>query len=715
MITYTVESDGILTLCWDMADRSMNVINDSSVAAFCECVDRLIEDPAVKGVVLTSAKDDFLAGGDLDVIYAASYGEPQSFYDSTNRFRVALRRLETCGKPVVAALNGTAMGGGLEIALACHYRIAAENPRSRFGLPEVKLGLLPGGGGTQRLPRLIGLQAALELMTTGRSLSAESALTKGIIDRLVPAAILLETAKEWLRETGKAEQPWDRKGYKIPGGGPVTPRNMMVMGGSVAMARSKVHETMPALGHILSCVYEGLIVDIDTGLEIEAQYFVHLVTGGKKIARNLIRTGFLNVGRANKLARRPEGYPINSFKKVGVIGAGMMGAGVAYRAAMAGIDIALLDLDLATAEKGKAYSRRILDKSVSRGKVSEHDAQNILSRIHPSDSYNDLADVDLVIEAVFEDRSIKKAVIEQAETVIPENAIIASNTSRLPITKLSEYSVHPGRFIGMHYFSPVERMPLVEVILGEKTSEATLSKAMDFVRVTQMTPIIVNDSSGFYTSRVFGKYNLEALAMLEEGVAPAIIEQAARMSGMPMPPLALLDEVSIELVCHAISQERKLLGEKYEISPGEEVAFWMVEQGRFGRKSGKGFYDYDPDNGKRLLLWPGLASKFVSADVQPLTDELIDRFLIVQAFEAVRCIEEGVITDYPDTDVGALLGWGFAPWTGGPLSYLDMLGADVAVRRGVELSEAVPDGARFSPPKLLTDMSDESKSFYEAP
>ena len=715
MIDYDVDADGIATLTWDLPGRSTNVLNSDSIEAFGVAVQRLADDGSAKGAIIASAKPEFIVGGDLEMLYAATYGSAADFYQVVRRVQLILRQLETLGKPVVAAIGGSALGGGLEIALACHHRIASDNSAARFGFPEVTLGLLPGGGGTQRLPRLIGVAASLKLLTTGRLLDVAEAKKQGIVDAIAPVAALLPHARAWLREHNEAMQPWDRKDFMMPGGATTSLANMTTMGIATAGAHARAHENSPAPRAVMASVFEGTIVGIDAGFDIEAKYMTRLVTGPDRVARNMIRTGFLNLGRANKLARRPAGIGKANFAKVGVVGAGMMGAGIAWRAALAGLSVVLVDATQDAADRGKGYSQTLASKAISAGRKSSAEADAILQRIQATTDYATLADVDLVIEAVFEDRAVKQAVIEKVEDVIRSDVIVASNTSTLPITSLAAYSERPANFIGLHYFSPVDRMPLVEVILGSETSPETLAHALDFVAATKMTPIVVNDARGFYTSRVFRTYILEALAMIEEGVPPATIEHAGRATGMPMPPLALLDDVSVELMMAILKQERTDLGDKYRPFAGEAVGEFLVSQGRLGRKAGLGCYDYDVPSGERKLLWPGIADRFgVTTQVLDLED-LKSRLLLRQAFEAVRCVEEGVITDHADADVGAFLGWGFAPWTGGPLSYLDTLGAQASVQKGQALAEALAGGERFEPPALIKHMAREKIAFHQAP
>ncbi len=520
-------------------------------------------------------------------------------FERTTALHRALRTLETCGKPVAMALPGMTLGGGLEIALAGHYRVAADNPKARFGLPEVTLGLLPGGGGTQRLPRLIGIQNALPLLTEGKKLKAADALKAGILHAVVPAGSEVEAARTWLlAQTAPVQQPWDVKGYKIPGGGVNSPAVQQMFMAANAMLRAKTFGNYPAPANILSCVYEGLITDLDTGLKTEARYFTNTVLSPE--AKNMIRTLFFSMGEANKLAARPADVPRQKYTKVGILGAGMMGAGIAYQTAKAGITAVLLDTTQEAAERGKDYSKKLLDKQIQRGQITQEKADALLARIVPSTDYAKFDGAEMVIEAVFEDRAIKADVTRKSEAVITPNAIFASNTSTLPITGLAEASARPANFIGLHFFSPVDKMPLVEVIMGKQTSQETLARSLDYIQAVGMTPIVVNDSRGFYTSRCFSTYVMEGLAMLGEGVKPALIESAGLQAGMPVGPLALTDEVSAELIVKIDKQTQVDLADAYREPDGMTVAKKIVELGRIGKKAGKGFYDY-PEGGKKSL------------------------------------------------------------------------------------------------------------------
>ncbi len=711
MIDYSVDADGIAVIAWNMADRPMNVLNDESVAAFAKQVAAAIADAAVKGVIITSKKRDFLAGADLTRLGEAS--DAATLMAFTGRFNATLRGMEKSGTPFCAAINGTALGGGYEIALACHHRIAADLPEIEIGLPEVTIGLLPGGGGTQRLPRLIGIRNALPLLLEGRKLDPQKALAAGLVNQVVPAARLLEEAKAWLLAEGpkNAVQPWDKKGYQIPDG-PVLGRkgNETFVAGN-ALLRAKTYGNYPAPRNIASCVFEGLIVDIDNGLKIESRYFVNCALSPE--ARNMIRSLFFSIGEARKLHARPKDVPSQQYRKVGVLGAGMMGAGIAYVSALAGIDVVLIDTTAELAEKGKAHSRGLLDKRVQQRRMSEGERDAILARITPSADFAALGGCDMAIEAVFEDRRIKADVTQKAEAVLGPRTIFASNTSTLPITGLAEASARPESFIGLHFFSPVDRMPLVEIIRGRRTSDDCLARAMDYVKQIRKTPIVVNDSRGFYTSRVFGTYVNEGLLMLAEGVNPALIDNAGRMSGMPVGPLALADEVSIDLM-HKVRKQTKLdLGKEYKGNPQAEALIeLMVEKlGRLGKKVGKGFYDY-PSDGSGKHLWPGLAQHVPLAATQPTPEEVKQRLLYIQSVETARCLEEKVVLDPRDADVGAILGWGFPPFLGGTVSQIHTVGVELFVAQCDRLAQR--HGERFAPPRLLREMGAARQAFYAA-
>lgn len=709
MIDYSVDSTGIASIVWNMAERPMNVMNGESLAAFSEAVYKAIADKAVKGVIITSAKGDFVAGADLVNLLKESTDAAKALQNSF-KLQKLFRDIEKAGKPFVAAINGTALGGGYEICLACHRRIAADNPKTLIGLPEATIGLLPGAGGTQRLPRMIGVSKALPMILEGKKVDPKTALGLGMVDEVVPPADLLIRAKDWLLGDGQNShvKPWDQKGFRVPEAAN-TPKGAQVFTAGNAMLRAKTMGNYPNAQYIMSCVYEGMLVDIDTGLKIESRYFVACTQS--KEARNMIRSLFFSIGEANKLANRPKNVPVQAYSKIGILGAGMMGAGIAYAASSAGLQVVLLDSSQEAAEKGKSYSAGLLDKRVRSKRMSEADKENQLGLIKATTSYDDLKGCELVIEAVFEDRAIKADVTRKAEAQLAPTAIFASNTSTLPITGLAEASARPANFIGLHFFSPVDKMPLVEIIRGKQTSDETLARAMDFVKKIRKTPIVVNDSRGFYTSRVFATYVTEGLTMLAEGVAPALIENAGKAAGMPVGPLALADEVSLELMHRVRSQTKKDLGDAFRSDGSEPVLQLMVEKlGRIGKKAGKGFYDYPADGKKRL--WPGLAEHFPAKDEQPALADVIKRLIYIQSVETARCLEEKVVLDVRDADVGSIMGWGFPAFRGGTVSNIDTVGVKPFVAECDMLAQKF--GPRFTPPRLLRDMAEQGRSFYAA-
>ncbi len=707
MIDYDVDGDGIATLAWNMADRPMNVLNDQSVPAFQALIERALENDGVKGIIITSKKADFVAGADLTRVQGQR--DPAVHFEAGRAFQSVIRTYETGGKPVVAAINGHALGGGFEICLGCHRRIAADDPKILIGLVEVSIGLLPGGGGTQRLPRLIGARQALPLMLEGKRLGPKDALAAGLVDAVVPREKLLDAAKAWILEDGNATQPWDEKRFKVPGGAPQTPQGFETFIGGNAMLHARSFGNYPAAQAIMSCVYEGLGVPLDIGLKLEARHFAGLASGDA--AQNMIRSLFFSMGEANKLARRPKDVAPSELNKIGVLGAGLMGAGVAHVSALAGLEVVLLDTGQDLADKGKAHSAELLEKRVQRKRMSAEARDAALGRITPTTDFGELDGCDLVIEAVFENRDIKAEVTKKSEAVIAENAVFASNTSTLPITGLAEASARPGNFIGIHFFSPVDRMQLVEIIVGKETSDAALALAMDYVKRIKKTPIVVNDSRGFYTSRVFATYVREGLALLAEGVTPALIENAGKMAGMPLGPLALADEVSIGLMHHVLLQTRTDLGEDYRPSTADDVICHMVEDlDRAGKKGGKGFYDYGEGGSKRL--WPGLTEEYALAAEQPDVEAVKRRMLYVQGIETARCLEENVVTTPADADVGSILGWGFPPFLGGPLSMIQTVGLEKFVAQCDELAQI--HGERFAPPEILRHKAAAGEAFYAA-
>lgn len=704
-VSLEVGSDGILVATMNLPGRPMNVVGDELMAGIAAAVDRL-SDPAVKGMILASGKADFCAGGDIDRM--AKWTQPEEPFEASMAMKKVLRRLELQGKPVVAAIGGHALGGGLEIALACHARIALADPRLKLGQPEVKIGLLPGGGGTVRLPRLVGIQAALQICGEGNDIAVTKAREMGLLaDTAADRDELMAKARAWIAANPKARQPWDQPQFKFPGGDSRSPAlvPMWAIAPSIASARSQGN--YPALQHIMSSIFEGGLVDFETAQVVESRYFAACVTS--QVSKNMIGTLWFQLNAIKKGASRPQGVPASKVRRLGILGAGMMGGGIAYVSAKAGIEVVLLDTTQEAADKGKAYSQGLLDKAVKKGRSTPDKRDALLARIRPTTQYEDLAACDLVIEAVFEDRAVKADVTRKAEAVLGAGAVFASNTSTLPITGLARASARPGSFIGLHFFSPVDKMPLVEIIVGQATSDETLARGFDYVLQIGKTPIVVNDSRGFYTSRVFSTYVMEGIAMLKEGVHPRSIEAAGLQAGMPMPPLALQDEVSLSLALHVAEQTRKDLaaeGRPYTEHPGMSVIRQLCEIGRVGKKAGRGFYDHG-DEGRQL--WPGLTTLYPVDAQQPAQRELIDRMMFAQANEAARCHEEGVLRSVADANVGSIFGWGFAPFHGGALQFIDAMGAAAFVARARELAAAY--GPRFEPAAVVVQMAAQGGRF----
>ncbi len=716
-----IDADGIALVTWNMPGRSMNVIDAAVMEELSAIVERVATDAAVKGAVLTSGKDTFCGGADLAMLetlsrtfaeLTKSEGELAAntrLFEESRKLSQIARRMETCGKPWVAAINGTAMGGGFELTLACHHRIASENDKTRLGLPEIKVGLFPGGGGTQRIARMLPPADALQFLLKGDQLRLNRAKAMKLIDAVVPAGDLVKAAKDWIKTGGKATAPWDVDGFKLPGGAVYSKAGMMVFPPANALYRRETYDNYPAARAVLQVVYEGLQLPMDQALRVESRYFAQILRSPEAAA--MIRSLFVSMQELNKGARRPAAVPPKAIKKIGVLGAGFMGAGIAYVSALAGIDVVLIDRDQQTADKGKAHSHKLMTDQVNRGRATTADRDALLARIVPTPDYAALKDCDLIIEAVFEDRKVKEEAIAKAQDAIGKEAIFGSNTSTLPITSLAAAFKDRARFIGIHFFSPVERMMLVEIIRGKKTGDAALAAALDYVRAIRKTPIVVNDSRGFYTSRVVGTYIREGHLMLAEGVPAAMIENVGRMAGMPVGPLALNDEVAVDLAWKILKATEADLGPQAIDARQKALLEELVEKrGRYGRKNGKGFYDY-PQNGPKRL-WPGLAD-LQSTKLDPDTidvDELKQRLLAIQALESARCIEDGVVTDVREADVGSILGFGFAPFTGGTISYIDGMGAKAFVDLCGRLAKLY--GNRFRPPKLLRDMAKQGETFY---
>jgi 3-hydroxyacyl-CoA dehydrogenase/enoyl-CoA hydratase/3-hydroxybutyryl-CoA epimerase len=714
-------ADGVALLTWDMPDRSMNVITEEVIDELGQAVEAVASDAAIKGCVITSGKSGFSGGADLSMLQrsAATYAKARQeqgeeaatkmFFEGARRLSLLYRRLETCGKPFAIAINGVCLGGAFELALACHYRVLADNDKTKVGLPEIKVGLFPGGGGTQRVARLIPTGDALQFLFKGEQIKAKVAKAAGLAHELAPESEIVDRARAWILGGGKAVAPWDQKEFKNPSGKVFSPGGMMIWPPANAIYRRETMDNYPAAKAILHSVYEGLQLPMDQALTVEARWFAHILRS--KEAAAMIRTLFLSKGELEKGARRPKNIPPTRLKKIGILGAGFMGAGVAYVSAVNGLEVVLIDRDQESADKGKAHCDQLIAGQVSRGRATAADKEALLARIEATSDYGRLKGCDLIVEAVFEDRAVKAEATKRAQEVVGPDVVFASNTSTLPITSLAQTSLRPDNFIGIHFFSPVEKMLLVEIILGKETCDLALATALDFVRIVKKTPIVVNDTRGFFANRCVLNYVREGHIMLLEGVPPAMIENTARMAGMPVGPLSLNDEIALDLAWKILLAAKKDLGDGAADPAQERVLGFMVEQhGRFGRKNGKGFYDY-PASGKKTL-WPGLA-ELAERKLDPDTldvDELKRRFLVVQAVEAARTMAEHVVTDPREADVGSILGFGFAPFTGGAISYIDGMGLSAFV----ELCDALTAkyGPRFAPPQLLREMAAKGETFY---
>ncbi len=717
---YDLDADGVATITWDLPGKSMNVLNEEGIAELDACVDRALSDAAVKGIVITSAKADFAGGMDLNVIVrmkeAAGADPARGLFDGLMAMHAVLRKIERAGmdpktlkggKPVAWASPGLSAGIGTEIGLVCHRRFMAEG-RGRVGLPEILVGIFPGMGGTTRLVRMMGVMAAAPLLLEGKMLAPKAAKAAGLIDEVVAPGDLLAAAKAWVLAAGDADivKPWDAKGFKMPGGAPYHPAGFMTYVGASAMVHGKTQGVYPAAKAMLSAIYEGALVPFDAALRIEARWFTSVLMNPSSSA--MIRSLFINKQALEKGAVRPAA-PDQSVKRLGVIGAGMMGAGIAYVAANAGIEVVLIDRDQPAADKGRAHAEGILEEGVKKKRMAPEKAAEVLARIAATPDYAALAGCDLVVEAVFEDVGVKAETTRKAEAALGAEAVFATNTSTLPISELAAASRDAAEFIGIHFFSPVHKMMLVEIIRGRGTGDRAVAKALDFVRQIKKTPIVVNDARFFYANRCIIPYINEGVRMVAEGIEPALIENAARQLGFPLGPLQLVDETSIDLGVKIAKATKAALGEAYPDSPSDDVLFKLAEAGRLGRKTGAGFYAYD-EKGKRQAIWPELRSHWPVRSEQPGLTEVQHRLAMIQTLEAVRALEEGVLMDIREGDVGAILGWGFMPWSGGPFSWLDILGAG----RALEICEGLDaeHGARFAPPALLREMAARGETFY---
>ena len=713
------DSDGIVLATFDMPGRSMNVLNEGSMGEIAKLIEMLKSDDSVKGMVVTSGKKAFCAGADLEemggmigTVKAKMKADPEAakkeLFEGAVKLNMMFRELETCGKPVAAALNGLALGGGFEFVLACTGRFAASDIKSvKVGLPEALIGLLPGGGGTQRLPRLTGLMAASAVLLQGKQLKALEAKGMGIFHDVVPEADLIATAKKWCLDNPKAKQPWDMDRFKFPGGAPYTAQGYQMFAGANAMLSKESYGNYPAMRNILACVYEGSQLPMDAALRVESRYFCNLLLD--PVSANMIRSLFLSKQALEKGEARPQGQTKGEVHKVGVIGAGFMGAGVAYVSARAGLDVVLIDRDQEGADKGKQHTIDLLAKSVKRKKISQEKADATAGKITATTDYSLLKDVDLIVEAVFENSDLKAKITKMAEEQIGDTAVFGSNTSSIPITDLAKASARPDNFIGIHFFSPVHKMMLVEIIKGEKTSDYAISRAIDFVTKIRKVPIVVEDTRGFYANRCVMRYIQEGYNMLSEGVKPALIENAAKMAGMPVGPLSLQDEVAIDLAYKVMTQTKNDLGSQYVEGKGDTIITKMNELERFGRKNSKGFYVYE---GREKHLWPELGQFALNGlqDPQPAASEVQDRLMYAQAIEAARTMAEGIVHDPREADLGSIFGWGFAPYTGGAVSFIDTIGAKSFVARADELLESY--GPQFEVPKLLREMAKSGETFY---
>ncbi len=718
--TLDTDADGIATLTWDMKDRSMNVITAEVMDELDKVIDHVATTETIKGCVITSGKDSFSGGADLTMLRASgaeyakllkSKGEEAAnifLLENSARLTKIYRRMETCGKPFAAAVHGTCLGGAFELALSCQFRVLSDSDKTRVGLPEIKVGLFPGAGGTQRVARLMPTGDALQMLFKGEQIRAAAAKAMNLAHAVAPREEIVQMAKDMLKANPAAKAPWDTEGYKTPSGKVYSPAGANIWPPASAIARRETFDNYPAVRAILSSVYEGLQLPMDLALRVESRYFAKILRSTE--AAMMIRSLFLSKGELEKGARRPASIPAQSIKKIGVVGAGFMGAGITYVSAQAGIEVVLLDRDMEAAEKGKAYSHKLMTDQIMKGRAKTADRDALLARITPTADYAALKDVDLIVEAVFESQDVKKAVTEQTEAVIGKGVIFASNTSTIPITQLAKNSKRPEQFIGIHFFSPVEKMLLVEVIMGKKTGDKALATALDFVRAIKKTPIVVNDSRGFFANRCVLNYIMEGHLMLAEGVPPAMIENAGRMAGMPVGPLSLNDEIALDLGWKILLATEKDLGPK-AINPVQKqvIEYMVVKQERLGRKNGKGFYDYE---GKTKKLWPGLEKlQPVKLDADTLDiEELKHRLLVTQALEAARTVEDGVIVDPREADVGSILGFGFAPYSGGTLSYIDGMGTRAFVAICTRLAKK--HGPRFKPNKLLLEMAAGGETFY---
>ena len=720
--SYEIGSDNIAVIKWDVPNKKFNVLTIEGIDEIEKILDELFENNGLKGVIITSNKDNFSAGMDLNVLahLQDQSKNKEEIFQFVMRAHKFLRKIELGGTdnntkkkaiPFVWACNGLSAGIATEIGLACHHRIAADIKNTKIGLPEILVGLFPGAGGATRVSRMLGLMASAPILMEGRMFSAKKAKTIGLINEVSSPLDLIEDAKKWILNATKEDitKPWDKKGFKMPGGAPYHPNGFMTFVGASAMISSKTKNLYPAAKYLLSAIYEGALTNFDNALRIEARWFTKILS--EKSTKNMIRTLFINKTALEKGLKRPSlDSKKTIFKKIGVVGAGMMGTGIAYTAALNGMNVTLIDKDIEVAKKGINDIDQILLLGLRRGKITEEQKKEVLDRITPSNSYEDLKAVNLVIEAVFEDIEIKEKVLNQIQNNIGQDTIIASNTSTLPISELAKSVNNQEKFIGIHFFSPVHKMNLVEIIKGNNTSQKSIAKAFDFVRVIKKTPIIVNDARGFYANRCIIPYINEGLLMVKEGILPQLIENAALQLGMPLGPLQLIDEVSIDLAMNISEQTRKAIGTNKLMDEIASVLSIMYNAKRFGKKTNSGFYNYD-EKGKRNGFWEGIGNNFEILSVQPDIDTIKDRLALIQCLEATRALESKVLLDIREGDVGAILGWGCIPWAGGPFGWMDLKGASWVYKKCDEFS--VKFGDRFSAGSLIKKLASENLSFYE--
>ena len=707
LFEFEVGTDGIGILSINQVNNPTNLFSTEFITAYIELANQVVADKEIKGMILTSGRSMFMPGADLRELQTMG-DDPQKTFDGTMQMHQALRALETAGKPFVAAINGTAMGGGLELCLTCHHRIVLNSVKIKLGFPEAKVGLLPAGGGNSKVPYLSGIQTSLIYLLQGKEVRPAQALKDGLIDDLAESQEeLIQKAKDWILANPNPVQPWDNKKHRVPGGDVWSANGVQTLVGAAGNLSKMAHGNYPAQNYIIKVIHDGLPITIDRALEIEARYFIKLLAS--KEAKNMIRTGFMELQKAKKGIARPKTEPAYEIKKLGILGAGMMGAGIAYVSAKAGMDVVLKDVSQEGAEKGKAYSKAILDKAISKNRSTPEKAEALLSKIEATTDPASMKDCDLVIEAVFEDPKLKAIVTAETEAVLGTDKVYASNTSTIPITELAKASSRPANFIGIHFFSPVEKMPLVEIIVGEKTEAKAIAAAVDYTVAIGKIPIVVNDSRGFYTSRCFGTFVSEGSFMVEEGVPAAMVENVAKGEGMAVGPLAVIDEVTLTLGLHVYESDPTPNKPAFQERSYKMQKDLVDNHGRKGKKWGAGFYDYPKGSPKKL--WPGLAEKY-NSNVAYLDKETVGkRILHRQAIEAFKCLEEGVLKSVVDGDLGSVLGWGFPIFTGGALSYIDFVGMQKFVAECDDFTSRF--GARFAVPDALRALSEAGKSIHD--